>query len=437
MQQEEIKEYLADFQGGELPKLYPRKIHLPKTDKIISVIGPRRAGKTYLLFQEMNNLINKGIDKKQMIRLNFEDTRLASLKFNEFREVIKIHWQLYPQTLKKKLYIFIDEPQNVNEWERAIRDLHDDGYKIYLTGSSSKILSKEIATSLRGRTISVLVLPFSFEEFLIVNAFNQDINKLSSKDNSVLINLFDSYLDFGGYPEIVLEKEKDVKLKIIEEYFNLVVYRDIIERYNIKNTKVIKWLMKSIASSFSNEFSINKLFLTLKSQGIKVSKNTLYSYLSLLEDSFFSFIVSKFDFSIRKREIISNKVYLCDNAYSKFLDRGGDFGKKLENIVFLELMRRKQSLEEINFWKNVQNEEVDFVVSNSNKVKALYQVCYDLSDIDTKKREMRSLLKAGNELKCKNLIILTYNYENTETIEWFGLKRSISFVPVWKWLLNA
>ena len=433
MKPQEIKEYLLDFQKRNLPKLIQRELKIDiSSKKIISIIGPRRAGKTYFMYQKISELISSGVKKENIIYLNFEDPRLIEIDFKNIKEIIKLHWQLYPDSTKGDFYIFIDEPQNIKNWEIAVRALHDENFNIYLTGSSSKLLSKEIATSLRGRTLSFILLPFSFKEFLKIKDFPSDLTKLSSKEKSILLSFVNEYLEFGGFPEVVLEINKENKIKIINEYFDLVIYRDIIERYKIKNIQLIRWLMKSLITSYSKEFSIHKFYLTLKSQGIKLSKNTLYSYLSMLEDSLFAFFIPKFNYSIRKKELSINKTYLSDTAFIKLAEIAEDKGKKMENSIFLELIRRKKPLVEIYYWKNPQQEEVDFAVKEEIKVKQLIQVCYDIRDIDVKKREVRPLIKASKELKCNNLLVITEDYEGEEKIK----ENKIKFIPLWKWLLE-
>jgi len=428
----QVYEYLVDFQKRNLPELIKRDLKISQTNKIIAIIGPRRAGKTFFLIQLMKEFLKNGVEKKEMIYLNFEDPRLININFEEIKEVIKIHWQIYHGSGK---YLFVDEPQNVNRWEIAIRGIYDEGFKIYISGSSSKLLSKEISTSLRGRSLSYLLLPFSFKEYLKIKNKEFNIKEMGSKEKSELLGLIDNFLDFGGFPEVIKEDIKEEKLRIIESYFELIVFRDIIERYNIKNSKLIKWLIKSIMTSFSKEISINKIYQTLKSQNMKASKNTLYNYFSLLENSFFILIIERFLFSERKKDLPKNKVYLSDSGYVKLIEFSKNLGKKMENAVFLELIRRKRVLEKITYWKNVQQEEADFVINESNKVKSIIQVCYDLDNLETKKREINSLLKASKELKCKNLIIITFDYEGEENHEWFGIKGKIKFIPLWKWLL--
>ena len=354
METERVREYLLDFQKGELPEFTERALKVDGTRKIKSVIGPRRAGKTYFMFQKIKEIIKSGAKKENILYLNFEDPRLIDVNFKEIMDVVKVHWQLYPFSTKGLLHVFIDEPQNINKWELGVRALYDEGFDLYLSGSSSKLLSKEIATSLRGRTLSYLILPFSFKEFLKMKKSIFDISTLSSKEKSILLSFLDEYLEFGGFPEVILEENKENKIKTLKEYLDMIIYKDIVERYNVKNTKLIKWLINSLITSFSKEFSVHKIYLTLKSKGVKVSKNTLYSYLSMLEDSFFAFFAQKFNYSIRNREFSVDKAYLCDIGFAKLLEVSRDKGKKMENAVFLELERKKKSLTEIACWKNAQ-----------------------------------------------------------------------------------
>ena len=432
MNAQEVKEYILDFQKSVLPSLIDRELKIGDTKKIKSIIGPRRAGKTFFMYQNIKKLISAGVKKENILYINFENPRLVEVNFKEIREIVKLHWQIYPESTKEELYIFIDEPQNIKNWELAVRALHDEGFNIFLTGSSSKLLNKEIATSLRGRTTSYIILPFSFKEFLKMKNLNIDLMHLSSKEKSILLNLLDEYLEFGGFPEVILESITENKIRTINEYYELVVYRDIVERYNIKNTQLVRWLIKSLASSFSNEFSVHKMFLILKSRGLKISKNTLYSYLSMLEDSMFVFLIGKFKYSVRKKELSINKAYLCDIGFAKLAEVTKDIGKKMENVVFLELYRQRKPLTEIFYWSDGEN-EVDFVITEGLKVKNLIQVCYDIDNYDTKKREIKALLKSSKELRCKNLSIITYDKEGEEKI----YNRKIKYLPLWKYLLTG
>jgi predicted AAA+ superfamily ATPase len=435
MDKERVKEYIVDWYHKSLPDLIQRDITIPSTSKIVTLIGPRRAGKTYILFQHMKKLLSSGIKKNQLIYLNCEDPRVSSLQAIELFEIVKIYWELYPHA-EKEFFVFIDEPQVIPKWESAVRMFHDDEMKIFISGSSSKLLSKEIATSLRGRSLSYLVLPFSFSEYLKLKRRSYDLYRLGSKDKAALMNSVDEYLEFGGYAEIINEQDTELKTKIISEYFEIITYKDIIDRYKIKNTRLIQWLLKSSISSGASELSIRKVYLTLKSQHLQASKNTVYDYFSLLEDALFIFPISRHSFSERKKDFSINKTYINDNCFMKIVDSSKNIGKKMEQAVFLELLRRKRPLSHIFYYKNVQANEVDFVITEGNKPTQLIQVCQKVDDITTKQREIRSLIKAGSDLNCKNLIIITEDYQGTEEAKWFDNKGKITYIPLWKWLLS-
>lgn len=431
MHQTEIEQYLTDWKKKELISVIPRTLQVPPTPKITVIIGPRRAGKTFFLYQQMSRLIKEGTKKEELLFLNFENTKLFDIKFKEIKPIIELDQKLFPAKTK---ILFLDEPQNVEHWEAAVRELHDDKYKIYLSGSSSKLLSKEIATSLRGRSLSYVLLPFSFSEFLNAKSITLNL-PLSSEEIVQIKSLLEEYLELGGFPEIVLENNPETKQRIIEEYFELVIYKDLVERHKLKDALLVKWLLKYISSCYSKEMSVNQIYLTLKSQGRKVSKDEVYSYASLIGDSFFIFYLPKFNWSVKKRESIQ-KIYLCDTCFAKISEAGPSRGKKMENLIYLELLRRKKPLEELFYWKNVQQEEVDFVLKSKQRIQQLIQVCHNLEDFDTKKREIRSLLKAGQELKCQNLLIITHDYEAEEIVEWYELRGKVKFLPLWKWLLE-
>jgi len=434
MDKEKIKQYLLDFQEKKFKNIIERDIKIKTSEKIHSLIGARRVGKTYMLFNKINELEKEGIDKKQIIYINFESPILNDIVAKEIREILEIQFSLFPEIVNKKLYLFIDEPQVIDNWELAIRDLYDNfNSYIFITGSSSKLLSKEISTALRGRAIPLIIFPLSFEEFLKFKKEEFDINKLSTESKSKLKNYIEEYLSFGGYPEIVLEEEKEEKLKILKSYFDLIVYKDLIDRYKIKNTKIIKWLINYLMSSISKEISLNKIFLNLKSKGVKLSKNTLYDYFSILEDSFFISLLRKFDYSIKKEGLSIPKVYLNDIGFLNLFSEK-DFGKKMENLVNLHLLIKKEKspLKKIFYWKSSENKEVDFIISERQKVISAIQVCCSLNDIDTYEREVNSLISCLDFFKLKKGLIITRDLEKKEKIK----GKEIEFIPLWKWLLQ-
>ena len=432
MNTREVEQYLIDVQKKVASVIFERSLTTSSGKKINVILGPRRAGKTSYLYQRMQEHIKQGKNKEELLFLNFENTSLFDLHFKEIREVIELHKKLFSP--RKKPVLFLDEPQNIRNWEIAIRELHDSDYQIFISGSSSKLLSKEIATSLRGRSLSYLLLPFSFKEFLQVRGFK--VSKfVSTEEKTDILRQLGEYLESGGFPEVVLEPEMDTKIKILESYLDMVIYKDIVERHGVRDSLLVKWLIKSIASSYTKEISIHKIYLTLKSQGRKISKDELYIYASLLNDSFFALYLPKFSWSLRKREPV-NKVFLCDVGFARMVEVGKDIGKKMENILYLELLRRKKPTNELYFWKNAQQEEVDFVIKEGRKITRLIQVVEKIADTDVKEREIRALLKASKELKCDDLIIITENYEDKKEESRKDIRRKISYIPLWKFLLS-
>ena len=390
--------------------------------RAVSIIGPRRTGKTYEMYYLISKIKDKfGIDRA--VYINFERADFGILSYKDLVLMLETYYELYPKNKKEAIWLFLDEIQNVVEWERFVRTCLDDGIRVFLSGSSSKLLSKEIATSMRGRNISYNIYPFSFVEYLITKKF--EIGKFySSSEKSTLKNLFNEYLIFGGYPEsIIYSNERE---KIIKDIFDTAIYKDVIERNKVRNVNVMRLLIKVLLNS--KEFSINKFYNYIKSQGIKVSKNALYNYSEYLGDAFFVFFLRKYDLSIKKREQSLPKIYFIDNG---FLTLNGieDKGRLLENLVFMELTRRNK---DISYYQNSLKEEVDFLVKEGKKVKQLIQVCYDLSNFMTLDREIRVLIKASKEFECNNLVIISLDEEREEKVN----GRVIKIIPVWKWLLE-
>lgn len=418
MEKENIIDYLREYERFK-PKLIERELSVPlKSQFVISIIGPRRAGKTYYLFQLSRKV-------KDYIYLNFEDSRLYGLTHKDLREIIRVFIEVYG---KEPRYLFLDEIQNLKGWEIIVRELHDlRKYKILLTGSSSKLLSKEIATQLRGRTLSYLLLPFSFREFL--KAKRIKLSKYISKDESAKIKHYlKEYLEFGGFPDVVLNEEK---IRILKEYADLILFRDFIERHKIKNIELARFLHSFTIQNFSKEISINSIFNRLKSINVRVSKNTLYDYISKLEDTVFFFFLRRYSIKPHLRESYPKKIYLCDTGLTKVVRYSEDIGKLMENTVFLELLRLKNQnpLIEIFYWKDYQQREVDFVVKEGEQIKQLIQVTYDLNP-ENEKREIGNLLRASKELKCNNLMIITW--DQNEIIKKDG--KEIRVLQLWKWL---
>ncbi|MBU0952390.1 MAG: ATP-binding protein [Elusimicrobia bacterium] len=435
MDNELVKRYINDWNERVVPTPKERETRLRETSRIQTVIGARRVGKTSLLYDKIRDLITvQKVPKEQILFLNLEDPLLDGVTFQGFKKILEIHWSLFPQTTSKKLYLFIDEPQVVTNWEKAVLSLHNEGtYELFITGSSSKLLSKEIATSLRGKTRTTILYPLSFREFCAFKGQSFDASRISTKQKAALMHAIDLYLQYGGYPEVVLEDDEVEKTVLLKDFFDLTIYKDIIDRYAIKNTTLVRWLINYMVSCATKEISINKVFNTLKSSGQKVSKNTLYEYFSILEDCFFITTLRKLDRSVKNEGMSIPKVFLNDVGFlSLFSDH--DYGKRLENTVAIELMRRKavQPLMSINYWKSKEGKEVDFIVSEGKKVIQAIQVCFAFNDPSTRERELSALAFCLEHYGLKDGLVITRDYESIQHIG----KKTIHVLPVWKWLLS-
>jgi len=385
-------------------------------DKVISIVGPRRAGKSWYLYLLSNKL-------KNTMYASFDDIAFRGIEKEEFFDVIKIHSELkYAPSV-----IMLDEVQAIEGWQILVRSLLDRGYRIFITGSSSKVLPKEISTELRGRTLTYLLLPFSFKEF---NKKEKLTELHTYEGKGQMLKALKEYLTWGGYPEVVLCKDEKNKEKILSEYFNEIFYKDFVERHKIKSLEFGRFLFEFSFQNFSKETSLKKIKSFF---GKNISDKTLYEYVEKLQDTLTVFFVGRYSKSVYERQSWPKKIYVCDVGISKVLGFSEDIGKRMENCVYLELLRRKNEkpLTEIYYWKDQFGKEVDFVVKNGIKIEQLIQVCYETTE-EVIDREIKSLLKASKELACKNLTILTWDYEGEKIHE----GRKIKLIPLWKWLLS-
>jgi len=443
MEKDAIARYILDFHERKLPELIPRELKIRITkDAIVSIIGSRRAGKTYFFYQLMRDIninINEK-DKTRILYLDFEYPELASITFKEIKEIVNMHRELFGNEPE---YLFFDEIQNVENWEKPIRSLYElKRFYIFITGSSSRLLSKEIATALRGRTISYTLFPFSFREYLKAEGFEKKIRGKgeyrSSSEESMIKHFMREYSRYGGLPQVVLNKDEEFRKRFFIEYLDLVVYRDIIERYGVKNLHIVKVMLKYLLSSFAKEFSVHRFYNTLKSQNIKVSKNTLYNYFAYFVDALFVYPIYRFSYSIKEIQLSVPKVYITDTGLlTNTMGFSENMGRLMENMVAIELLRRKSCFApstEIYYYKSSEGKEVDFVFKDGLKIKQLIQVCYDINDLRTRERELKSLIKGSKELKlkCEDLLVITWDYEAEEDFK----GEVIKFTPLWKWLLR-
>ncbi len=411
----------------------PRELSLPlDINLIITIVGPRRAGKTYRLFQLASEFWQK-FPKKYVIYLNLEDERLMPLETTDGELFLEAYYEIFPQGVNISPYLLLDEIQELPGWSKFLRRIHEEKRaKVYITGSSAKLLSREIATELRGRTLAFSLYPFSFREYLLWHGFKkEDFPLLSYSEKRFQVKkLFNDYLLYGGFPEI-FNQEPSLKIRILQDYFDLIFYRDIIERFHIKNLFLMKDLMRYIAHNFARLFSVRKYHALLSSRGIKTSKNTIFEYLGYLEEINLLKLVPLFSFSFKKQLVNPRKVYIIDNGLvtATAFPWEENRGFYLENIVFIELLRRGG---EIFYYKTLEGFEVDFLVWKENKIYNLIQVTQTLGSKETLEREKRALISAMSELNVNKAIILTE--DESMVIE--EDKFLIEVKPIWLWLLE-
>ena len=419
----EFKYIIKEFHEFDFPKVIQRDLHIPETSKIISIIGSRRSGKTFYFYQLIQQLLKKNTPKENILYINFEDDRLLPLDIENLNDLIEAYYELYPDSKNQKKYFFFDEIQNIENWEIFVRRIYDkENIKIYITGSSSKLLSKEIATSLRGRTLTFQLFPLSFIEFLKFKNIKLEENYAYSSQRFKIKNLFEEYLNYGGFPEVVISEK--LKQEILSDYYEMFIYRDLVERFSIRNTRLLKILTKYLITNISTIFSINSYYNSLK-QEMKLSKETILEYISHLSDINLIYFIPIFSYSLKVQQVNPSKTYCIDTGIRNAvaLQFSKDTGRLAENIIYIELQRRNK---EIFYWHN--KHEVDFIIKEKNNKLTAININYTDK---INEREIKGLLefKKEHKSKIKDLLILSKNLEEK--------KDGINIIPLWKWLINS
>lgn len=421
-----LKTIITDSQQRVVPEVWERTLKIPTdSGKIITLAGVRRSGKTYHLFSLMNQLKAGGISAERILYFNFEDERLH-LSSKELDLILQAYQELYPTQKLSDCYFFFDEIQEVEGWEKFIGRIYASiSQHIFITGSNAKLLSKEIATVLRGRTITFEIYPLSFAEF--VGVLSPGLNPHSSSDKATLINLFDRFMRQGGFPELV-KQEDELKDKILQEYFNVMVLRDIIERYQVSASSTLKYFCKRVVGASAGEFSVNKIYNELKSQGYQVSKDTLYAYQDYVEAVYLNRFINKYSHSVVKTESSQKKTYVIDPGLGAALDYklSKDKGRLMETTVALELLKLGK---QIAYQQN--GSECDFVVIEKGKVTNAIQVAAEFVEPKTKEREIKGLVQSCLKFNLSEGFILTFDH--AEQLEQEGIR--IIVLPAWQYFL--
>jgi uncharacterized protein len=424
---------IADFQERELPRVTPRALSLPRLPgKADVIVGMRRSGKTYFLYQQIQELLASGVDRGRLLYLNFEDERLLPLAAADLSRIPEAFYRRFPSSREQLCWFFFDEIQNVPGWETFIRRLLDnEKVALVLTGSSARLLSREIASSLRGRSLSTEILPFSFAEALRHEGVEPPESwPPGAKARSLLEHRFERYLESGGFPEVQAISE-DLRARVLQEYIDVVIFRDVVERHGVDNLPALRYLERKLLASPAGRFSVSKLFNDLKSQGMRVGKDTLYEYLAHLEDSFLLFTTAIASPSARVRQVNPRKCYPVDPGLAAAVSfrASADVGHLLESAVYLELRRRGRALAYV---ATRSGYEVDFLAEDRMGSRELVQVCADLENPATRQRELRALEEGMQETSCERATLVTLREEGSA--EMAG--RQVRIVPAWRWLLE-
>ncbi len=426
---EVLKQIILDFQSevSETGTLRHLQYELVD-DKVFICIGVRRCGKTTLLYQIIEKLkLQSGLKIENIIYINFFDDRLTELKEGKLQLILDAYFTLYPEKKNtEEIFFFFDEIQEVKDWEAFIERIRrTEKSRIFLTGSSARMLSREISTQMRGRSLAWELFPFSFTEFMDYHHCAYSI--IDTKASYIIQSHFNDYFQQGGFPE-VFDLSPKLGRMIHQEYYKSILHRDIIERYDISHPQAVIQLGYRLMTSVSNLFTINRLTEYIRNLGYKVPKSFVSDCVQWFEDAFFLFSICIYSQSINVQNTNPKKVYCVDHGLARSIspDIKQDEGYMLENIIFLHLRR---TVQEIYYYRTRSGKEIDFIWNHASKTRIL-QVCFDTSHEDTMKREQRALVEAMQELNLNESIIITLNEE--KTLEINGYK--IYLIPAWRYL---
>lgn len=418
MNKDILKAVLADYQN-EIPKhnVIPRKFRFEEFANYIFV-GIRRAGKSYLLYQRIQELLAGGIGWDEMLYINFEDERLENMNVADLNLLLEVHLEMYG----KRPILFLDEIQNILGWEKFARRLADSKYRVYITGSNAKMLSVEMLSTLGGRYIAIDVYPYSFLEYLEANRILvTPSTMLATESRAQIKQMFNNYFRFGGFPEGATLKSKRDYLSSI---YQKIYMGDIATRHSIENTFALRIMFKKIAESVKQPISFSRLANIISSTGAKVGTYTIINYMEYAKDTWLITPIQNIAGKLVEKETVP-KYYFIDNGILSLFLLDAETSL-LENLVAITLLRKYGRDDAVYFYNH--GVEVDFYIPED---EIAIQVSYTLSDIDTLKRETKALIKVSSVLSCKRLIIITHDEERIIETR----NRQIEVIPIWKWLM--
>lgn len=423
-----LKTLIADFHANGIPSIVIRRdLKVPMdAPKVVSIIGPRRAGKTWFLFSLIEQL-QKSTDIRRIVYINFEDERLQFAAGN-LGLIIDAYQQLYPDQPLDQIYFFFDEIQDVPGWEKFVRRMVDTVSRhVFITGSSAKLLSREIATALRGRTLAYTLFPFSFREY--VRALDEESSPatVATAARNRVIARFDRFLENGGYPEVIAFDEP-TRVKTLQSYFEIMLYRDIVERFGVRRPHLVKDFARRLVAANAQVFSVNKYYRELKSRNVRVTKDTLYGLADHFVDACFAIAVPKYDLSEAKQAQALKKYYINDTGLVNACEfvPAEKAGSLLETLVLLELRKRDRTVSYFS-----ESNECDFVIQQRGRVVEVIQVCLALTE-ENRLREVAGLTAAMKRFNLEQGLIVTLRQEEEIKTK----AGAVRIVPAWKWSLE-
>ena len=430
-----LVEKLADSLTGAIPPATPRSVHgaVALRGKATAVIGMRRTGKTTFLHQIRREHLARGVPRERLPFINFEDEQLVGLGADQLHVLIEEYYRRYPALRRRETVVWcLDEIQAVPGWERFVRRLLDtESVELYLSGSSAALLSREVATAMRGRAWEVVIHPFSFGEALRHRGHKvpKRPDFASARERSALERLFLDYLSTGGFPE-AQGLDTATRLRLLHDYVDVAILRDVVERHRVSQVAGLRWMVRHLLGNAGGAFSVEKFYQTLRSQGMNISKDTVHQSLGYLTDCFLVRTVWMEADSERRRMVNPRKAYPVDPGLIPVFDRSGraNTGHALETAVLIELERRGMS---VTYVRTPQGHEVDFLARSAAGEAELIQVSADPSDAAAAERELRALNEAGRLFPKAKRRLLTLTRDALPP----KIPRGVEAQPAYEWML--
>lgn len=420
-----FEQLIRDSIAAKAPRIKPRRIPVNlELDRVITLSGARRCGKTSLMLS-LAEQVRKQTDRSRVVYLNLEDDRLFTISLEDLNVFLETYYALYPANREQTVWFFLDEIQRVPGWELFIRRIRDlEQVRVCVTGSSAALLGREIATSLRGRTLTWEVFPLSFPEWLEWRQL--PTAPADATTNSRLRHAMDEYLAGTAFPELIDWPAEETRMAL-REYVDLILFRDVAERLGEPSIVNLRYIVHWLLNNAARPVSVLNIHKDLKGQGLQVSKDSVYAYVQALEDAYLVHLVPLWTRNLKVRQRNPRKLYILDHALKRVVGIAPDPGAILENVVFLSLRRRYP---EIHYWQGKQ--EVDLLVPLDGGFLAV-NVCLDITAPETRSRELSALTECMEALGIPESHLVTLSHKEDVPVP-CGV---IRIRPAWEWLLEV